>query len=212
MVVFDSEIKVLVEYLNMRKCIKVLDSDYVRDFVDSAFSGSPVRLPSEYILQYFDADLQDYVDLDDFEVLLTNRKVKIVAVNTLCDDKTLVKSTDLDSTIQSSMNITELNDSALIQSTDLDSIKSINVTKLNDSNIQSIDDSGIDCEDNNVEPDCSIQSSSSRMFNWPHPFLIKDKMIRPLTLKLLESKAKLTVADVSSLLVSVFEEAIQYTL
>ena len=177
MVLFDSEKKILVEYCNMKKCIKLFDTDDLKDTIELAFANSPIKIPSTYVLQYFDNDVEDFIDLDDSEVLETCRKIKIMAIY----DKQVDHDIGDD--------ISDVSESLGYPVSTTDSSSS------------------------SIDLDTSANSLNSHSYvPWPHPFLLKDTMIRPSTLRLLEGTAKLSVADVSSIFISIFDEAIKYTL
>ncbi|XP_057295105.1 uncharacterized protein LOC130623620 isoform X2 [Hydractinia symbiolongicarpus] len=187
MVLFDTEIILLVEYLNMRKRIKVFDTDDLKELIETAFSASPVKLPQEYLVQCFDSEIQDYLDLDDEKVLEVNNKIKILPVYDVSLNESLSRSFNEPCAAQPDMN----------KENDESSSKNEKLVKEPDENVEKL--STFSC------------GSSSNTKPWPHPFIIKDKMVRPSTLKLLQQKVKLTTADVTSLFSSILDEVIEYT-
>ncbi|XP_057300290.1 uncharacterized protein LOC130630717 isoform X3 [Hydractinia symbiolongicarpus] len=188
MVLFDTEIILLVEYLNMRKRIEVFDTDDLKELIETAFSASPVKLSQEYLVQYFDSEIQDYLDLDDEKVLEVNKKIKILPVDDVSLNESLSRSFNEPCAAQPDMN----------KENDESSSKNEKLVKEPDENVEKL--STFSC------------GSSSNTKPWPHPFIIKDKMVRPSTLKLLQHKVKLTTADVTSLFSSILDEVIEYTI
>ena len=104
-----------------------------------------------------------------------------------------------------------------------------NISILNDENTETdeVSSDNVNSIDTNVSSDSSTSSqilldkttihnaSTSEYENlhqWPYPFVLRDDVIRPSTLRKLNHGMKLEPSDESSLFLSVFEECIQYTL
>ena len=181
----NSEHKISVEYRNMKKCVKLLDTDDLNGALDLAFINSPIKLPSTYVLQYFDNDIEDFIDLDNLEVLETHRKIKIVLVED-CEEQSFAPD--------SSANNAGTNVSDCESSADLDTAADLDTTAFD------------------LETSADVSLNNHTYISWPHPFIIKDNMIRPSTLRLLEGKCKMSVSAISSLFISIFDETVKYTL